>query len=166
MNSLPHPDNARLEAAQGWLELDNPLEASEELARISPENQTHPDVLEVLWRLNAKAKKWEECMKVALELTTRTPERGLGWLQRAYGLHMLQRTVEAREILLSVVDRFKTDASVSYYLAFYCCKLGQLEEARQWLRRAFRIAASSGRRYLKLPALIETDLQSTWPTDR
>jgi len=44
---LESPDIHHLLAAQGWLELDNPSEAGEEIARISPANLEHPDVLNV-----------------------------------------------------------------------------------------------------------------------
>ncbi len=166
MNSLEIADSNRLAAAQGWLDLDNPAEAGDELARISPENRAHPDVLQVTWRLHAKTKKWAACLDIATTLTTQSPERSLGWLQRAFALHMLQRTTEARDLLLSVVDQFKTNPSISYYLAFYSCKLGQLPEARQWLHAAFKIAADSGRRYLKVPTLEESDLRSSGSSAR
>jgi hypothetical protein len=37
MKSLPYPDDKHLEAAEGWLELGNHLEANEELDNIKPQ---------------------------------------------------------------------------------------------------------------------------------
>jgi hypothetical protein len=43
VQSLTPPDSYHLEAAQGWLELGNHLEANEELEKISPALRIHPD---------------------------------------------------------------------------------------------------------------------------
>ena len=50
MNQLEAPDSTHLEAAQGWLDLGNHLEANEELERIEAKNRAHPNVLQVRWR--------------------------------------------------------------------------------------------------------------------
>src|SRR6266478_4090747 len=56
---LPHPDSLHVLAAQGWLELGNHQEADEELEKIAVSLRSHPDVLEVLWQIYAKAQKWD-----------------------------------------------------------------------------------------------------------
>ena len=43
-----------LEAAEGWVELGNHLEANEELERITAENRAHPAVLGVRWQIYTK----------------------------------------------------------------------------------------------------------------
>src|ERR1043166_9428290 len=53
MTRLEPPDTHHLSAAVGWLELGNPAEAGEEIARISPAALEHPDVLEVRWQICA-----------------------------------------------------------------------------------------------------------------
>ena len=45
--ALGHPDNLHLQAAQGWLELGNHVEANEELEKIVSTLRSHPDVLEI-----------------------------------------------------------------------------------------------------------------------
>jgi hypothetical protein len=47
MPSLQPPDTMHLQAAQGWFELGDHLEADEELEQMSPQNHAHPAVLEV-----------------------------------------------------------------------------------------------------------------------
>ena len=42
IKSLPFEDQRCLEAAQGWFELGNHLEANEELENITAENRAHP----------------------------------------------------------------------------------------------------------------------------
>ena len=49
----------QLEAADGWLGLDNHFEAGEELARIAPRFQAHPEVLRLRCRVYVAAEKWE-----------------------------------------------------------------------------------------------------------
>jgi hypothetical protein len=60
MTELKHPDTLHLQAARGWLELGNHLEANEELEKITASLRAHPAVLEVRWRIYAKAEKWKE----------------------------------------------------------------------------------------------------------
>ena len=49
------PDLRHLQAAQGWLELGNHLEANEELENITPKYRAHLAVLELRWQIYAKA---------------------------------------------------------------------------------------------------------------
>ncbi len=51
LKNLPHPDNKHLEAAEGWLELGNYLEANEELENITPQLRAHPYVLEMRYKI-------------------------------------------------------------------------------------------------------------------
>ena len=61
-------DQRHLEAAEGWIDLGNHLEANEELENITPENRAHPAVLEVRWQIYAKAKKCEGALDIASAL--------------------------------------------------------------------------------------------------
>jgi hypothetical protein len=49
MKSLPLEGQRHLDAAQGWFELGNHLEANEELEQITAEYRAPPEVLEVRW---------------------------------------------------------------------------------------------------------------------
>src|ERR1039458_7463689 len=109
MKALQPPDSLHLEAAQGWFELGNHLEANEELENITAENRAHPAVLEVRWQIYAKAKKWKGAMDIASALVQLVPEHPLGWVHRSYCLHAMNRTEEARDNLLRVVDKFPDD---------------------------------------------------------
>jgi predicted Zn-dependent protease len=95
MKALDLNDKRHLEAAQGWFELGNCVEANEELENITPENRTHPAVLEVRWQIYTKAKKWDAALDIASALIQLVPEHPLGWVHRSYCLHELKRTEEA-----------------------------------------------------------------------
>ena len=105
MKSPEPPDSHHLTAADGWLGLGNWQEAQSEIEEITPELRMHPDVQEVRWQIQAKAKNWEEAICVAREITQRTPELPFGWIHLAYSLHELRRTQEAYGTLKPIAER-------------------------------------------------------------
>ena len=150
-------DQRHLEAAQGWLELGNHLEANEELEQINAQYRAHPAVLEVRWQIYAKAKKWDSALDIASALVQLEPEEPLGWVHRSYALHELKRTAEARDNLLRVVDKFPISATMRYNLACYECQLGRLKQAKEWLEKAFKLGDA---KQMRLAALEDPDLQA------
>jgi predicted Zn-dependent protease len=159
MNPLEPHDQHHLVAAQGWVELGNDLEANEELEQITPSNRAHPAVLEVRWQIYAKAKKWDAALDIASALAQMVPEEPLGWVHRSYCLHEMKKTEEARDNLLRVVDKFPNDPIMRYNLACYECQLGRVEQAKNWLEKAFKLG---GRKRIKLMALEDPDLEPLW----
>src|SRR5829696_3396143 len=65
LDSLSPPDSHYVNAAWGWLELDNITEAFLELDRISNSAQLHPDVLTLRWELLARKKQWTDALELA-----------------------------------------------------------------------------------------------------
>jgi Flp pilus assembly protein TadD len=159
MKQLEPPDSHNLQAAQGWLELGNHIEASSELEKISPCKQKHPDVLNVQWEVCAAARNWEAALEIASVLIRLDAEDPLGWVHRSNALHELKRTAEARDNLLRVVDIFPTSATMRYNLACYECQLGMLQQARDWLAQAFKLGDA---KKMKLAAQDDPDLQPPW----
>ena len=155
------PDSHFLAAAVGWMELNNRVEAKLELQRISVPFQTHPDVLEVTLMLHAEDKDWSESLATARRLIDAAPERSMGWLQQAYALRRVQGggLQAAWDALLPAVERFPKEANIPYNLACYACQLGNLAEAREWLRRAIKVGRKER---IKFMALADEDLKSLW----
>jgi hypothetical protein len=56
-------------------------------------------------------------------------------------------------------EKFPKEPTVPYNLACYVCQQGRLDEARQWLERAVKIA---GKEKIKFMALNDDDLQPLW----
>src|ERR1700688_2051682 len=106
ISPLQPPDTMHLQAAQGWFELGDHLEANEELELIAPQNRGHPGVLEVRWAIYAAAKRWEAALDIAATFIRLAPEYPFGWLHRSFALHELNRTAEARDNLLIALDKF------------------------------------------------------------
>ena len=158
-NRLEAPDRHFLDAAEGWLELGLPQEATTELKEISPQLRLHPEVLELSWRIYARGKNWEAALNVAHAMTKVAGDRPDGWIYLSFALHELGRTRDALEILLAVAERFPGISAISYNIACYACQLGLVPEAEKWLKNAF---SHGNRLELKLMAADDPDLEPLW----
>jgi predicted Zn-dependent protease len=157
---LNFEDKRHLEAAEGWLELGNPLEANEELELIAPETRAEPVVLRLRWGIYAHAKRWEMAAEVAQRMAMTFPEEVWGFIQWAKSLHELKRTKEAREVLLPLADKFPNNYLIQYNLSCYSCQLGELKEAFRRLGKAMDIA--HGKIDIRQKALEDPDLERLW----
>lgn len=156
---LPAPDCHYLNAAQGWIELDDSAAAERELEKINPDARLHPLFLLVRWELHANGRRWEAAHGIADYLVQHYPEEPIGWLQRSYALHAMGRTVEAFQQLLPSAPKFQKVSTVAYHLACYACTLGYVQEAWHWLDKA--IASGDGD-MIKSMALDDPILRPLW----
>jgi tetratricopeptide (TPR) repeat protein len=156
LDSLSPPDSHHVNAAWGWLELDNITEAFLELDRVSPPAQ---DVLTLRWELLARKKQWNDALEVARGLVQIAPDRADSWIKQSYALHELKRTQEAWDALISVHEHFPEISTIPYNLACYACQLDQFPAALTWLKRAMKIG---GRESVRKMALEDADLKPLW----
>lgn len=156
---LPHPNDKHLEAAQGWLELGNEVEAFREIEEIHPRFKTHPEVLKLQWGIHAKGKQWLLCVEVARFLSERMPTDPWGFLHYAIALRQLGRTKEAYEVLEPIIEDFPQEWQIGYFLACYSAQLGDIPAAEAFLEGAI----DGGGDKVKLLALEEKDLEPIWP---
>lgn len=159
---LEPPDIHHVRAALGWLELGNPAEAGDEIARVSAANLNHPDVLEVRWAVCAEGGSWDAAEEVAEALVAVAPERSSGWVHRAYAVRRRRGggLEQAERLLLAALDKFPKESVIPYNLACYAAQLGRLGEAWDWLLRA---AGIEGRiEVIRDRGLIDTDLEPLW----
>ena len=157
--TLPPPDSFFIEATVGWVELGNPREALQELAQVSPENMSHPQVLELKWQILARLENWEHSLPVAQAFCDVAPSLEQGWLHQAVSLYRLKRTEEAWNLLLPMAQKFPRSWVIPYDLACYACQLGKVDEARVWLKKAF---AQGEAKEVKVLALADPDLRVLW----
>ena len=141
--------------------MGNLEEAKGELAKVAAAAQNHPDVLEVRWLIHAQEKNWDRGLAVAEKLFELAPERSSGWLHRAYALRRVKGggLQAAWDALLPAFEKFPKEPTIPYNLACYACQLRRLDEARQWLERAVKIA---GKEKIKFMALNDDDLEPLW----
>ena len=159
---LEPPDSHHLRAAVGWVELGNPVEAGEELARLSPANLNHPDVLEIRWIICGESRSWEAAAEVAESLVAIAPERSSGWVHRAYAVRRMRGggIERAEQLLLPALARFPKDSLIPYNLACYAAQLGRLDEAWERLQQAIQAEGDAQR--IKVRALADKDLEPLW----
>jgi hypothetical protein len=157
---LPHADALHVKAAQGWLDLNNSLEAADELAKIAPESRLHPDALEVQWKVLAAGMKWEASLSVADAIIKVAPQRASGWIMKSLALRGLDRIQEAFDVLFPVVSNFTHIPAMAYDLACYACRLDRTDQAWDWLEKACK-ADGTGR--FEEMALSDLDLKPLWP---
>jgi len=159
---LGSPDSHHLDAAVGWLGLGCAGDAREELAKIAPENQQHPDVLEARWTICAHEQQWRDALEVARAELLAAPEEPAGWLHRAYALRRVSEggLTQAWEALLPAAKKFPAEPVIAFNLSCYACQMRQLEIARHWLRSAM---AAGQKETIKKMALADEDLQPLWP---
>jgi tetratricopeptide (TPR) repeat protein len=155
---LSHADQIALQRAEGWLELRRPLEASEELDSIEPELRAHPAVLKLRYGIHVAAKQWDMALQLADALARLLPADPFGATHKAIALHKLGRTAEAKRLSLEAVVQFPEAWPLTYNLACFCAALGEIEEARAWLKRALDADGDE----LKLQALNDPDLAPVW----
>ena len=161
MKELEPPDLHRLNAAVGWLGLGSRNDAKAELDAISVANQRHPDVLDARWAIHVQEKQWDAALDVARELLQRAPDRAEGWLHHAYALRRATDggLAKAWEALKPAAEKFPEEPIVPFNLSCYACQMGQLDEARIWLKRAIKVG---GKDKIKLMALCDGDLEPLW----
>jgi tetratricopeptide (TPR) repeat protein len=157
---LDPADAARLQAAEGWLQLGNYLEANEELDRIAPRFRARPDVLEVRYNVFAAGGKWDGCLAIAETLTEQVPKRLFGWLALASARHHMGDTAGGYITLADASKRFE-DAGLYYDLAHYACLLGEFEKAQMWLGNALHVGGNEW----KLKALDDPRFERFWIRD-
>jgi tetratricopeptide (TPR) repeat protein len=150
-----------LNAAEGWLELGNHLEAGQELDNITPEFRAHPIVLQMRWRVYSQAKKWDLCVEIASAWTRLNPEDEQAVVNLGNSLYFDGRTQEAFDCVSGVMKRFPENAILRYNLACYACQLGMMDVAKMWFGEAFEL---DDKKELKLMALEDPDLKPMWET--
>jgi Flp pilus assembly protein TadD len=164
MKPLKPPDRFHVEAAQGWLELGNPVEAEHELERISVVHRSHPEVLRIRWRIRAQAQDWKASLRIARRLKAIDPIHSFAWLHEAQSLEQLGRTSEARQVILSAIERCGSSPALSLYMAHLSAVQQQGEsEARIWFSKAIDMARDSETLDgLRLRALKDPSLEAIW----
>lgn len=161
MIELQPPDSHHLLAAQGWLELGNPREATVELARLGAAARSHPAALQTEWEICSVQEDWSTAVAIGQRAVALVPESPSGWINRSYALHELRRTAEARDLLLPAAAKFPKESTVAYNLACYTCQLGELDESQAWLKRALQIAPDA--KSIKDMAMQDRDLAALRP---
>jgi tetratricopeptide (TPR) repeat protein len=155
--TLQPADLHYVETASGYADLGMFLDADAELDKIDPFNRVVPEVLQVRLEIYRGLKKWDLMQVVAKKLAEYDPGI-LEWhISRAYAVRRAESIERAKPILLDAVERFPEEPLIHYNLACYECQLGDLESAKERLKKAFQ--TEPGYREV---ALDDPDLEPLW----
>jgi predicted Zn-dependent protease len=92
-------DEHRIRAAEGWLDLDHPVEAAEELEKVAPQHRAHPAILLLRCQIYLAVHKPDHTQVIATTLTEQLPEVPDGWFYLACAYSRLNQNGEARAAL-------------------------------------------------------------------
>jgi Tfp pilus assembly protein PilF len=146
-----------LQAAVGYLELGMLVEANEEIENLAPYLKTSSAVLGVRLEIYRAAEKWSLMEVVARELLNRHQDEPVYWNDLAWAVRRADSIKAAQDILLEAVERFPGDAMTNYNLGCYSCQLGDIDQAKERVRRAIELDAK-----FKMMALDDPDLEPLW----
>ena len=124
-------------AAQGYLELDMPVEAMAELDSMPAEDREVESALQLRLFITMKSHNWDESLRICKRLRDRYPESVAGYIHGAFCLHERGQTDEALDLLLSGPPALLREATYFYNLACYSAVLGDLEKAVDYAQRSF-----------------------------
>ena len=153
---LPHPVFLSLEAAEGWLLLNNSVEAMAELENVPPQYRTYPKALALEWKAADALRQPQRAWWAARKLCEVMPECGTAWICQANSLCQIQGPQAAADLLLSVVLRFAEEPILEYNLACYLAQAGDVHKAATWLLQSFEKDPHGQLRRL---ALLDPDLR-------
>ena len=132
-------------------------DAASELDSVPEELRNHPDVKLARLELYVESNQWERGAVLAEELCESWPDQGIFWIKRAFCLHELQRTQEAREVLLAAPTAIHQDAVYLYNLACYEAQLKNIVRSKELLASCIRV-----NKKFQHDALHDPDLAPIW----
>lgn len=129
----------RLLAASGYLDLGMLADAAAELAALSPDERTRPDVMGLQVDIHMAAKEWTAGAELAGRLVQTDPATPGWWINYAYCTRRAVSVDRAEEILLAAVQQHPDEAMIRYNLACYASVTGRFDEARSRLDAAIAL---------------------------
>ena len=131
-----------IRAAEGYSELGMLAEALAALDEISAEDRDRTEVLRMRIQIYLQAKDWETGLRLSRQLTDLLPDESYGFIHSAFCLHELSRTAEAKQVLLNGPSSLLEEPIYYYNLGCYEAVLGNLDQAKAYLRASFRLNKS------------------------
>src|SRR6266478_695248 len=154
---LEPPDQQYWQSAVGYVELGMYADANSELEKIDPFCRAAPEVLAVRIEIYRGLKKWDLMREVTKRLAEFQPDDVQWTVSYAYATRRAESIEAAKEILLNAESKFPKEAIIKYNLACYFCQTEEIENAKNYLKKALEIDSS-----WRITALDDSDLQPLW----
>ncbi|MGC1479271.1 MAG: hypothetical protein WA771_02105 [Chthoniobacterales bacterium] len=126
-------------AAQGYVELEMTEEALAELDGVPAESRETQEVLQTRLFVLMRARRWGGALEVSQRLYEIFPDQTTGYIHGAFCLHELDRTGEAKALLLRGPASLLREATYYYNMGCYDAVLGNIEDAQHSLEISFRM---------------------------
>jgi len=127
----------RIAAAQGYIVLSLFADARQEIAALPAEATRRTDVIELRVLCSMGEQQWEAALADALWLCAAEKNEPGGFIHAAYCLHELGRTSEALTFLRDGPPSLRKKAVYFYNLGCYSARLGRIQDALEFLEKAF-----------------------------
>ncbi|MEY2616627.1 MAG: hypothetical protein QOH78_2400 [Verrucomicrobiota bacterium] len=128
--------------AEGYSELGMLDDALIQLDQIDTEHQHRLEILRLRVDILLRKQDWEDALGLSVRLCDMKPNQPFGFVHAAFCLHELGRTSEAKQTLLDGPASLLDEPVYYYNLACYDTVLGNLEQAKVYLRASFRLDKS------------------------
>jgi predicted Zn-dependent protease len=132
----------QLLAAEGYSELGLDEEALAQLDELSEQEQDLLQALRMRIDILLRKRDWQTSLRLSLRMCELHPKESGGYINAAYCLREMGRTLEAKQTLLDGPASLLNDATYYYNLACYESLLGNLNEAKAYLHASFRLKRS------------------------
>jgi hypothetical protein len=154
---LEEPDRQYCQAAAGYVELGMLLEANEELDKIDPFNRAAPEVLALRIEIYRGLEEWELMQEISKRLAHFLPDDIQWTISLAYATRRADSIQAAKEVLLNAEPKFPKEPAIKYNLACYFSQTGDIQAAKNYLKKAFEIDSN-----WRMAALEDEDLKLLW----
>jgi len=150
-------DQLHLNAAAGFLQIGEPMDAWNELEEITAANRAEVEVLTVRLAVCRGLEKWELAEEVARHLIKHDPHNVMHVVALAEVMGHREGPVAAAAVYEFAIDRFPDLAMLRVSLAVELVKAGQVEDAKRVLKTAFELDPD-----LRMVALDHPGLEAIW----
>ena len=131
-----------IRAAEGYADLGMYDEALAELDELDPEEQDRLETLRMRVEIVLRKRDWRSALQLSLKACQLYPNESSGFIHAAFCLHELGRTQEAKQTLLDGPAKLLNEPVYYYNLGCYDAALGNLDQAKAYLRASFRLDKS------------------------
>ena len=129
----------QIRAAEGYAELGMYNEALSELDQLPPSDQERLESLRMRIQVILQIRDWKTGLKLSLRTANLFPKESYGFIHAAFCLHEMGQTKQAKEILLSGPPSLLEEPIYYYNLGCYEAVLGNVDQAKAYLRASFRL---------------------------
>jgi predicted Zn-dependent protease len=126
-----------LRQAEGWIEIGLGADALELLQKLPPRERFRPAALELKLEAEMRRERWNQAADTARLLCVKLPHRPDYFLRAARCLHATGDTQAAKDWLMSGPRELIDSSVFHYHMGCYAAALGEEDEARRFLARAF-----------------------------